>query len=516
MKRAETEIRGNRWFCGMQGGWATRKRTRQSALSAALVLVIAGMVAGCGGYSSSGGGGTGGGIAANITNPVSTVQPGATYTFSATTPSSNGYSSGITWTLSPNTGAGTLTNATDNGFSSSVTYTAPANAPSPNSITVTATPSDSRVRAASDTFTIAASAMSMLQGPIAFEFSGSAANGESMSAAGSLVADGAGNISSGSMDVNRNLAPSVHIASVAGGYTVDSNLKGHIIVTAPGAGKPLEFSFVLAPDHQSGTISGSDANGFSLAGRMIRQDPAAFTLAQIASDFAFKLESNAADRVATVGKLTVGSNSLLTGIADQSKAGVDPVMESASVAGHVTAPPDSNGRGTFNLATPAGNSQLVFYVASDSRLMLLETDTGGTARSRQAGMAERQALPFSAATANGSGQLQGFGFDVAPSVPGPVSIKGSLAVQNLSHATLSWDAVSHGATVSIDSLRSDLFTFDPSTGRGTIRIANGAANNFADSVAFYLAGPGEGFFVDTTAGRFNRAVAGDLEPAAKQ
>jgi len=77
--------------------------------------------------------------------------------------------------------------------------------------------------------------------------------------------------------------------------------------------------------------------------------------------------------------------------------------------------------------------------------------------------------------------------------------------------TLSRTATSTGATVPIDSLRSDLVTFDPSTGRGEIEIANGFANNFADSVASYLANPGEVFLLDETAGRFNRAIAGDLE-----
>jgi len=486
---------------------------RRAALLAA--VLIAGVSSGCGSYGSGSNGGNGGGITASITNPTTTIQAGATYTFSATTPSSNGYTAGITWTLSPTTGAGTLTNVTNNAFTSTVMYQAPANAPIPNSITITATPSDTRVHAATDMFTIAAAAMSMLDGPIAFEFSGSAPTGESLSAAGSLIADGAGNITGGSIDLNRDLTPSMHVASVAGAYTLDANLQGRMIVTAPGAGRPLEFAFTLAPDHQSGVISGAKSSGMTLSGRLIRQDRTAFSLAKISSDFAFKLESNSADRIATIGKLAVSSNSLVSGIVDQSKSGVDPVMDSAPVTGHLTAAPDTNGRGTLALVTPAGNSMFAFYVASDSRLMLLETDAGKASRTRQAGFAERQALPFSAA-AGSSGQLQGAGLEVLPSSPGPVSVKGSLALQNLSHAVLSWNAVSTGASVSIDSLRSDTVTFDASTGRGTIRIANGFANNFADSVAFYLAGPGEGFFLDTTAGRFNRAIAGDLEPAAAE
>ena len=160
---------------------------------------------------------------------------------------------------------------------------------------------------------------------------------------------------------------------------------------------------------------------------------------------------------------------------------------------------------------PAENLSIVFYVASDSRIFFLETDSGSMPRTRQLGLALRRMLPFSRATANASGRLDATGFDTQASSFGAVSVVGSLAIQNLSHASLSWTATSTAATVSIDSLRSDLVTFDPFTGRGEIEIANGFANNFADSVAFYLASSGEGFLLDETAGRFNRAIAGDLE-----
>ena len=88
---------------------------------------------------------------------------------------------------------------------------------------------------------------------------------------------------------------------------------------------------------------------------------------------------------------------------------------------------------------------------------------------------------------------------------------GSLLIENRSHATLSWVAkISESESPRI-SIRSDLVAFDPSTGRGSIQIANGFANNFADSLTLYVANPGEGFFLDTTAGRFNRGIAGALD-----
>jgi len=479
------------------------------------VLAVVGINTSCGGgYGNSSGSPGNTGLTASITNSINTVQAGATYTFQATTPSSNGYTSGISWSISPSTGAGTLANAMNNGFSSSVMYQAPSTPPNPNSVTITATPSDTRVGAATDKFMIMASPMAMLEGQFAIELSGFDLTGGTLGAIGSITADGAGNITGGSLDLNRDRAPSVHITGVTGTYTLDSKRYGGISLrTAAASDRPLAFSFALASDLQSGMIGGSDSNGVALSGQLLRQDRTAFALAKISSSFVFKLESNSSDRLATVGKLSIGSNSILSGILDESKSGVDPVLVAAPAAGRLTAPPDAEGRGSFNLATPAENLSLVLYVATDSRIFLLETDSGSVGRTRQLGLALRQLLPFSPATANASGRIHASGFDTRPSSFGAVSVEGSLAIHNLTHATLSWNATSAGTTLSIDSLRSDLVTFDPSTGRGEIEIANGFANNFADSVAFYLARPAVGFLLDKTAGRFNRAIAGDLEAA---
>jgi hypothetical protein len=108
--------------------------------------------------------------------------------------------------------------------------------------------------------------------------------------------------------------------------------------------------------------------------------------------------------------------------------------------------------------------------------------------------------------------LRAVGFDGQASSSGPIAVTGKLSIENFTHAMLDWTANLAGSVLSEISLRSELVTFDPATGRGTIKIANGYANNFADSVAFYLVGPGKGFFLDTTEGRFNRAMAGDLRP----
>lgn len=142
----------------------------------------------------------------------------------------------------------------------------------------------------------------------------------------------------------------------------------------------------------------------------------------------------------------------------------------------------------------------------------METASANAGSARQIGVAERQLIPFSPATANAAGSLRAAGFDARAYPSGPIAVTGKLSIENLTHATLDWTANVAGSVLSEISLRSELVTFDPATGRGTIKIANGYANNFADSVAFYLAAPGKWFFLDTTEGRFNRAIAGDLRP----
>jgi len=213
-----------------------------------VVLIALGSNSGCGGgYGGSSGGGA---SSATITDLVSAVKAGASYTFTATTPSTNGYTSGISWTLSPATGAGTLSNVTNSGYSSSVVYMTPASAPSPNSVTITATPADTAVAPATDTFTIGSSTTpyaAMLSGLYAFEVSGFDASGEPSSIVGSITSDGFGNITEGALDMNQGSAVTVRRASLAGTYTLDSNMRGLISLSTvvPGASHPLAFAFTL-------------------------------------------------------------------------------------------------------------------------------------------------------------------------------------------------------------------------------------------------------------------------------
>ena len=81
-----------------------------------------------------------------------TVEAGATQTFTATV-QSDPANKGVTWSISPTSGAGTLSNASR----TSVTYTAPASAPASDlNVTITATSVTNATRSAAAMVTVPA------------------------------------------------------------------------------------------------------------------------------------------------------------------------------------------------------------------------------------------------------------------------------------------------------------------------------------------------------------------------
>jgi hypothetical protein len=92
--------------------------------------------------------------------PPASIAAGSQAVFTATISHNNGQFKGATWTLTGcSSGCGTLTNPTNvgsagNGDTATITYTAPAIAPTPNSITVTAASVENPQSSGSGTFTI--------------------------------------------------------------------------------------------------------------------------------------------------------------------------------------------------------------------------------------------------------------------------------------------------------------------------------------------------------------------------
>jgi hypothetical protein len=352
-------------------------------------------------------------------------------------------------------------------------------------------------------------------GQYAFLLTGFDASGNPMALAGSLTADGKGNITAGSADVTDNFVLSSSIALV-GTYTLDNTLRG-VITLASALGSiahPLVFGISMKSNGTSGDIMGLDANPLTIGGTIQQQTPSAFSLANIAGNYVFELDSNAPNekqRQSTIGRFTLPANGTATnGFLDTSVAGTGTSSTNASFTAAFNAPIAGSGRGILTV-TQGSTTNYVYYIVAAGKIFVIENDTSGTIR---AGMAIGQTIPASANTSGAVFALAGI--DPASSPSNNVSAAGVLQVTSLSINSLTWDSndagTLHGGAGGANTRPNQPMAYDPTTGRGTVTVSTGFTNGLFDSAVFYLASSGQGFMLDTTAGATNRALAGSLQP----
>ena len=356
-------------------------------------------------------------------------------------------------------------------------------------------------------------------GQYAFLLSGFDSAGNPMGISGSLKPDGLGHITGGEADLNDNGMLSSDNA-LAGTYAFDPDGQGALgsisLTSTLGTPHGLTFGFSLQATGAFGQIMSLDANNFIAAGTMQLQSPSAFTFAGLAGDYIVTINGRNASRpTSTLGRLSLGSSGATTNLAfDRSEAGVGIATSTSPIAMFGTTGPDANGRGTFTLTLNdtfgITTQNFAYYVISAKRLVAVETDTTGTMTADFSG----QSTPFTAATVVTPGSVFGIdGIDTAAA--NNIVAVGQLQISAApSTASFIWDSNDAGTVAGPVTLASQPAVFDPTTGRGTVTIANGTANGLADNAVFYLTAPGTGFIMDATAGVTNRAVAGTLTAQA--
>jgi len=335
--------------------------------------------------------------------------------------------------------------------------------------------------------------------------------------AGSITADGHGNITGGSLDVNDNQVISSSSA-LAGTYTLDSNSRGIITLTnmVGSVTHPLAFAFTLKADGTAGNMIGVDANNFVISGTIQKQDAAGFSLAQLAGDYAFELSSRALSQSTLLGRFTLGQSGASTNVVfDLSVSGfgaTGPIMGGPVTATFAAAGPNGSGRGTLTLTDNSSVTEnFVYYVVAAGTFIAIEIDPPGAVQTVFAGVANKQNFPFSPSTVNTAASVFALtGVDAA--VADDISTIGLLTVTGSSTASLLWDTDDAGLISSQITSAGQTVMFDQSTGRGTITVASGYTNGLFDAAVFYLTSSGKGFLLDATAGSNNRALVGRLLP----
>jgi len=347
-------------------------------------------------------------ISVSITNPFAQINagsPGVTINANVTNDVAG---QGVIWSLEPSSQTGALSAEQP----LSVIYTPPNTAPQPpnNTPTITATSVADPSKSDSFSFTIEP-AQAAFQGAYAFLIRGHDDSGNTIVAAGSLTADGVGNITNGEMDAStNNIAGPESISPITGTY--DHHLIPHeaVHVTLHNVALPAEItdlSFdVIFDAHTASNAPPSLASGFSPAasissvsvlafslgdirgqsgrwnfrGEIERQDLDAANLANFTGRaLAFHLHpgDSAAAREMEFGEFTLGPNgAILTSTA--SSNGSVPVGVPEKTTSGILSAFDANGRATLTItfqneptrqyaayATSAGG---VYFSSIDTKL----------------------------------------------------------------------------------------------------------------------------------------------------
>ncbi len=188
--------------------------------------------------------------------------------------------------------------------------------------------------------------------------------------AGSLHADGSGNIDSGVMDFNRNNVVQTAVP-VTGTYRVGTDHRGTANLNA--SGTPLSLRFVVINSKRA-FIIGFDTHQ-NASGSMELQDPSSFSNGSLAGSFTFRLfgVDGVGEPIQMAGIFGLdGSGGLSSGIEDLHDNDVIETELRLQPGAFSLGP--SNGRGTATITTQARSTKLAFYVVDVNHLQLIALD----------------------------------------------------------------------------------------------------------------------------------------------
>ncbi len=216
---------------------------------------------------------------------------------------------------------------------------------------------------------------SSITGPYAFGFIGQAASGKRRAVAGVFTADGAGNITGGTEDVN-DTGTVTNGLSFTGIYTAPSSTNGRATVTLTSAGSSSHQSVFVVSTNELLVIS-TDAISFAglTSGTELSQASTSFSNSSLnASAVFYEVGVNAASATAQsnvkIGLFSPDGNGGLGTTFDDNKGGT---ITSNTATSGLTYSVASNGRVAISGGT---GSQPILYLVDTNKAFFL--DTGGS------------------------------------------------------------------------------------------------------------------------------------------
>jgi hypothetical protein len=384
--------------------------------------------------------------------------------------------------------------------SSTGVYNAPRTVPNPDTVTITATSQVDLGKSAISTVKIVPFENAKLSGTYGFLYQGFSLNAPAQ-VAGTLVADGQGNITIGVFD--RTWPAS------AGGNLLNQNFTGTYSVTPDNRGTmtwtgtwgTVEFSFAINGNGDKAFLQTFYDSNTRMTGTMFKQDTSAFANSAVQGDYVLQLcgTDDTGDRVASLGTLHAdGSGHITAGNLDINDG--SSILSNLSFTGTYSV--HSNSRGTLSLTISSlGTFNYSIYVIAADRFLVTSTDTISTNASMLSGPARKQSGgPFSLASLSGTSVFEMHG---TPSSTAAQVDVGLLTSDANGHITGVYDEnKNNGANYTANTAFTATYTM-ASNGRGTL-----TSSTIPDGI-FYLVSPNVGLFLQEPAGA---VLAGSFEP----
>lgn len=204
-----------------------------------------------------------------------------------------------------------------------------------------------------------------LSGSSAFTVGGSNSVAAPFVAGGVVSADGAGNITSGVEDINNNGAMSQNLA-LTGAYTIAANGRGTITLNSSAG--PQQFA--IYPSSGGQMLLEIDATAIS-SGTAFTQQGTPFSASSLQGTYGMNLTgANAGTEIDSIAQFSADGAGQLTGALDLNNNGA--LSNGLALKSSYTIA--ANGRGTASLQSSAGTQNIIFYVVSNGRVLLIETD----------------------------------------------------------------------------------------------------------------------------------------------
>ena len=342
-----------------------------------------------------------------------------------------------------------------------------------------------------------------MQGNYAFYLNGFNSGG-AWTLAGSFLADGNGNITSGIVDTN-SVAVTPLTTTITGTYTMAANGLNTMTIQGQSWG-PITLAFVLDSTGNGRVIEYDDTTGQGSRGSGVlrKANSSAFGVGTLTGNWAFGMSGAGAfgERFVDVGAFTAASGNISKGSCDTNDGGD---FENCTFTGTLSAVDPQTGRATATIENENGTNNEVVYVVSTSELLMEQTNQverdGGAAGRRPfsttnggaavlVGSVLHQTGSFANSSLNGTVVLY------MQDIQQPSELDQSLA------GILSFDGNGNFTITAMDEDLAATMTQDqPSQGTYSV-AANGSVSvncQSGDCPAGFLIMANQGFFVSTGA-----------------